>query len=193
MYEAEIAALEELLAPIRADLGTDARGLEVGVGTGRFAAPLKIGHGVEPAPKMAELARHSGIDVTEAPAEALPFDDATFDHTAFITSLCFVTDAARSLHEARRVTREGGWILVAFLNRASALGEQLAATQHSDPFYEHATLRTADEIEALLQQAGYRVHDARQVTLSDDGRPEVRPGTDAGLFCAFSARLTNGH
>ena len=39
----------ELLA-VKAFLPTAGRGLEIGVGTGRFAGPLGIGTGVEPAP-----------------------------------------------------------------------------------------------------------------------------------------------
>jgi len=53
-------------------------GLEVGVSTGRFAVPLGIRIGVEPANAMAEIARKRGIEVYDAKGEKLPFDDESF-------------------------------------------------------------------------------------------------------------------
>jgi SAM-dependent methyltransferase len=50
-------------------------GVEIGVGTGLFAVPLGILIGVEPSPRMAELARYRGIEVLENVAEELPFAD----------------------------------------------------------------------------------------------------------------------
>src|SRR3990172_9308756 len=47
--------------------------LEVGVGTGRFALPLGVKTGVEPAKAMAEIARRRGINVFQANGENLPF------------------------------------------------------------------------------------------------------------------------
>ena len=55
------------------------RVLEVGVGTGRFASRLGVKVGVEPAKAMADMARKRGIEVYEARAEELPFDDESFD------------------------------------------------------------------------------------------------------------------
>ena len=52
-YESEILALKEFLAP-------HLRGLEIGVGTGRFAVPLGIQMGVEPAAAMAVKAQDAG-------------------------------------------------------------------------------------------------------------------------------------
>ena len=64
-YRAELAAIEVLLP--RAG-----RGLEIGVGTGRFAGPLGIKVGVEPARAMAARAKNRGIEVVRGCAEALP-------------------------------------------------------------------------------------------------------------------------
>lgn len=187
LYRAELVAVEELLTPIRDQHGPDAPGLEIGVGTGRFAAPLGIPHGVEPAPQMARVARARGVTVTDGVAENLPYLAAEFAYTVFITALCFVTDPARALSEARRVTRDDGAIVVVFLNPASPAGKQLTAGQADDPYYVHARLRTPEEITALLDDAGFEVVDSRQVTASPEGTIEVRPGTDAGLFCGYRA------
>lgn len=188
LYRAELTAVAELLAPIQATAGTGAEGLEIGVGTGRFAAPLGISHGLEPAPRMAELARARGIEVVAGVAEDLPFDTARFAYTAFLTSLCFVTDPDRALREAHRVTAEGGAILVAYLNRASPPGQDLAARQAEDPYYAHAHLMTTHELEALLRAAGFAPEDSRQVLAGPDGVPVVRSGAEDGLFCVLRAR-----
>jgi ubiquinone/menaquinone biosynthesis C-methylase UbiE len=54
-------------------------GIEVGVGTGRFAAPLCIKYGVEPSNKMRGIAKQRGIMVVDGIAEHLPFEDSRFD------------------------------------------------------------------------------------------------------------------
>lgn len=66
------AYLSELLAA-RALLPWSGRGLEIGVGTGRFAAPLGVAFGLDPAAEMLGYARERGIGVVRAVAEALPF------------------------------------------------------------------------------------------------------------------------
>ena len=50
VYESELRALKRFM-------GSGGIGLEIGVGTGRFAVPLGIEVGVEPAAAMADLAR----------------------------------------------------------------------------------------------------------------------------------------
>ncbi|GGG59739.1 type 11 methyltransferase [Kocuria dechangensis] len=194
LYRAELTAVAELLAPVRAAAGAGAEGLEIGVGTGRFAAPLGISHGLEPAPRMARLARARGIDVVAGVAEDLPFGTGRFAYTALLTSLCFVTDPARALREARRVTVGGGAVLVAYLNRVGPPGQELAARQAEDPYYSHAHLMTTPELEALLRGAGFLPEDSRQVLAGPEGAPVVRPGAEEGLFCVLRARAQGaGH
>src|SRR5699024_6126935 len=113
LYRAELDLVGDLLEPLR-PIGP---GLEVGAGTGRFAAPLGIDTGLEPSPRMGEYARERGVHIVRGLAEDLPFADASFGYTAFLTSLCFVPDHVRALGEAHRVTIPGGGIVIAFLNR----------------------------------------------------------------------------
>ena len=54
------AYVSELLA-VRALLPLGAQGLEVGVGTGRFAGPLGVGWGVDPAAGVLPYARERGV------------------------------------------------------------------------------------------------------------------------------------
>lgn len=71
-YRSEFRAVQEVLAPV-------GRALEVGVGTGRFAAPLGIRFGADPAAAMLRRARERGVTVIWAVDERLPFRDRCFD------------------------------------------------------------------------------------------------------------------
>ena len=53
-------------------------------------------------------ARHPGVDVRLAPAEAIPFDDHSFDVVLSQLVLHFVSDPAQAAGELRRVLRPGG-------------------------------------------------------------------------------------
>ena len=63
------AYLSELLA-VRTLLPWKGRGLEIGVGTGRFASPLGVEFGIDPAAEMLDYAEARGVRVVRAVAEA---------------------------------------------------------------------------------------------------------------------------
>lgn len=54
VYKAELMAVKEMIPAGKS-------GLEIGTGTGRFAFPLGIRHGVEPSGRMREIAQKRGI------------------------------------------------------------------------------------------------------------------------------------
>lgn len=66
------AYLSELLA-VRALLPWEGEGIEVGVGTGRFAARLGVRMGLDPAGSMLRHAKDRKLSVAQGVAEALPF------------------------------------------------------------------------------------------------------------------------
>jgi SAM-dependent methyltransferase len=92
--------------------------LDVGCGPGALTAVLAgiVGPehvaAVDPSEPFVEecRARVPGADIRVAPAEALPFDDRTFDRTLCQLVLHFVTDPAASVREMARVTRAGGLV-----------------------------------------------------------------------------------
>ena len=81
VYQSELTAIREQLLKLPENI----RGIEVGLGTGRFALPLGIKEGVEPSSGMAEKAINRGIEVIEGLAERLPYGDLQFDFVLFVT------------------------------------------------------------------------------------------------------------
>jgi len=87
-FDRHSAAYQSELAAIRGALGLGRGvGLEIGVGTGRFAAPLGIVEGVEPAATMRRIAASRGVHAVAGVAEALPFGNDAFDFALMVTTV----------------------------------------------------------------------------------------------------------
>ena len=89
--------------------------LDVATGTGLVAAELVPRGfrvtGVDQSPEMLASARRrfgERLELVEASAEALPFDDASFDHLTVTYLLRYVEDPAATLVELARAVRPGG-------------------------------------------------------------------------------------
>ncbi|OGO50063.1 MAG: hypothetical protein A2148_06090 [Chloroflexi bacterium RBG_16_68_14] len=105
---------------VRPRLMGEVRGrvLEIGAGTGASFAhypPEAQVVATEPDPFMLERARRrlaelgaSHIELHQAPAEQLPFENASFDHVVSSLVLCTVPDLPRALAEARRILKPEG-------------------------------------------------------------------------------------
>lgn len=114
------AAERTFLRPVREEVAGKARGrvLEIGCGTGAsfpyYRGTVTELVATEPDPHMLARARTRAaavgrtIDLRQAPAEALPFDDRSFDTVVSTLVLCTVRDPARALAEVKRVLRPGG-------------------------------------------------------------------------------------
>ncbi|MBN2323589.1 MAG: methyltransferase domain-containing protein [Spirochaetes bacterium] len=160
------AWLSELDA-VRYFIPESGRGMEIGVGSGRFAAHLGIGVGVEPSEAMRKLARVRGIDVYDAVAESLPFGDGTFDFALMVTTICFVDDVRTSFTEARRVLKKGGRFIVGFVDRNSDLGRTYEIHKEENVFYRDATFYSTDDVIALLDECGFEKPQAVQTIFGD--------------------------
>lgn len=145
-YLSELEALKKVL-PKRG------KGLEVGVGTGRFASALGIGYGIEPSSNMVKIARQRGVDARLGIGERLPFTNASFNYVAIIITLCFVKDPQKVLKEARRVLKRSGKIIIGIIDKDSFLGKFYQ--RKKSIFYKQARFFSLKETTQLLRETGF--------------------------------------
>jgi ubiquinone/menaquinone biosynthesis C-methylase UbiE len=159
------------------------RVLDVGCGTGvatRLAAE-QVGAegrvtGIDVNPGMLAVARsvtpdETAIEWKEASAEAIPFDDRSFDVVLCQLSLQFMPDRAKALGEMRRVLVPGGRLVLNVPGPAGLLFETLADAMEHHIAPEAATfvhtvfsLHEEPEIKGLLKDAAFRDVDAHAYT-----------------------------
>jgi demethylmenaquinone methyltransferase / 2-methoxy-6-polyprenyl-1,4-benzoquinol methylase len=101
----------------RVHAGPGDRVLDVATGTGAVAAELLRQKrctvvGVDQSPEMLAVARQHvpDVELVEASAESLPFEDASFDALTVTYLLRYVDDPGATLAELARVVRPGGTI-----------------------------------------------------------------------------------
>lgn len=166
-YAEEVARRMQALAPSRI--------LETAAGTGIVteaiarAVPDSRIVATDLNPDMLTIARErlalDGIEVVEADAQNLPFEDGSFDAVVSQFGVMFYPDKARGAAEARRVLRDGGtylaviWDTLARNPVSSAISDALAAEFPDDPprFLERAPFGYADReaIERDMRAGGF--------------------------------------
>jgi SAM-dependent methyltransferase len=186
-YELQMGRWSRRLAPRFAgfvQIAGPARVLDVGCGTGVLSFCLA---------ERSDIAGVNGIDMSAAYIEhakrrsrdarltfqtgdacALPFPDASFDHSLSMLALQFIPQADRAVHEMRRVTRSGGTIAAATWDTRGGF----------------VAYRMIFDAAAIIDPNGHK-HRARAYT-----RPLSRPGElarlwhDAGLLDVVQDMLT---
>ena len=102
--------------------------LDVGCGEGRFCRMLRAKGvdttGVDPTSSLIAYARDVDPNgrYVEAKAQALPFNDATFDLVVSYNSLIDIPEIAPAIAEMARVLKQGGALLIANLNGFNTAG-----------------------------------------------------------------------
>lgn len=182
-YLSELEAIKKVL-PKRG------KGLEIGVGTGRFAAPLGIAFGIDPARNMLNVAKQRGVDVRLGSGECLPFRNSTFDYVAIIITLCFVKDPQKVLTEARRVLKRHGKIIIGIIDKDSFLGKFYQ--KKKSVFYKGAKFFSVKEVIDLLGIVGFSKFYYYQTVfkLLDkiDSTEKPQKGFGKGGFIVISAK-----
>ena len=145
-YFSEIEAVKKVL-PKRG------KGLEIGVGTGRFAGALGVKFGIDPSGKMLEAAKKRGVEVKLGSGEKISFKDSTFDYVAIIITLCFVKNPLKVLKESRRVLKKNGKIVIGIVDKDSFLGKFYQ--KKKSVFYKQANFFSVEEVVKMLKNAGF--------------------------------------
>ena len=148
------AYLSELEA-VKHFIPAEGEGLEVGVGSGQFAKPLGIQKGLEPSAAMRKLAEKLGLEVCDGVAEALPFQDMSFDYVTMITTICFLDDAHQAFREVHRILRQDGTFIIGLVDKESPLGQIYAARKLENVFYKDATFYSVQDVLDLLNENGF--------------------------------------
>ena len=141
------------------------RVLDVGCGPGILTAPLVERCGpegvgaVDPSPPFVADVRERlpGVDVREAAAEALPFDDHAFDAALAQLVVHFMTDPVAGLREMGRVTKPGGVVAASvwdFVGGTAPLSVFWRAAQELDPAAPGEADRAGTHAGALVELAG---------------------------------------
>jgi len=186
------AYLSELKA-IRKVLPKAGKGLEIGVGTARFAAPLGVEVGIDPARNMIAIAKKRGIDARLGSGECLPFGNSTFDYVAIIITICFVQDPQKVIKEAIRVLKKKGRIIIGIIDRDSFLGKFYQGKRSI--FYRKANFFSVREIADLLKAAGFNrfsyYQTIFQLPARMDSIQKPKKGFGKGGFVMMSAQKSN--
>jgi len=147
----------------------EGRVLELGVGMGlnlRFYDPGKVREvlGVDPSPELRAVAEAAERDpalkvkVEDGDAEALPFEDNSFDTVVCTFTLCSVCTPARALGEARRVLKPGGRLL--FCEHGLAPDAGVAKWQRRiEPVWKRIAggCHLTRPVASAIQAAGFKV------------------------------------
>jgi len=139
-YDRFMGRYSAVLTPQMADFAQIAAGqrvVDVGCGPGALVAEL-IDRGahvsaVDPSPQFVGAARerYPDVDVRQAAAEELPFEDASFDAALAQLVVHFMADPVRGIAEMARVTGDGGVV-------AASVWDMVGGQAPISPFWRAA-------------------------------------------------------
>jgi len=170
-YDRFMGRYSTQLSPQLADFGRVRAGqrvLDVGCGPGALTAELvrRLGEGavsaVDPSEPFVAAARdrYPGVDVQQASAERIPFDDSNFDAAFAQLVVHFMADPVVGLGEMKRVTCAGGIVAACVWDHAgerTPLAAFWQAARELDPeVHDESDLAGAREghLRELLEEAG---------------------------------------
>jgi len=182
LYQAELKAIKQAI-PV------DGVGIEIGVGTGRFALPLGIKYGIEPSKAMASIAKKRGIIIKEAVAENLPFTDQRFDFVTMITVDCFISDLPKAFLEVYRILKSNGSLIIGMIDKASELGQEYEDKKQTNKFYKDVFFHTVEELTSILTQCEFKKFQYWQTLIKSDSKEIQFPeeGYGKGSFVVIKA------
>jgi ubiquinone/menaquinone biosynthesis C-methylase UbiE len=174
-YDRSLGLMERVaLGPFRREFGALLEGetLEVAIGSGlnlpSYSPRVTRATGVDLSSEMLRKARERAealglpIDLRQADAEALPFDDASFDTVAISLALCTIPDPGKALRELSRVCRPTGRIVLLEHVRSTA-GPLALAQRALSPLNERSIgCHLARETVDLARALGFTIDEERR-------------------------------
>jgi ubiquinone/menaquinone biosynthesis C-methylase UbiE len=148
LYQSELLAMKQAVPQNKT-------GIEIGVGSGRFAEPLNIKYGVEPSESMAAMAKQRGVEVVNAIAENLPIENQSYDFATMVTTVCFLNDIPKAFSEVHRILKPEGEFIIGLIDRNSELGKKYEQQKNTNKFYKDAHFHSTEEITRLLADSGF--------------------------------------
>ncbi|MFW6140129.1 MAG: class I SAM-dependent methyltransferase [Acidobacteriota bacterium] len=184
VYKSELDAVKELIPA--------GKGMEIGVGTGRFATPFHLEFGLDPSLNMLQLSKKRGVKVVCGKGEELPFKNESFHFILIVVTLCFVNDVMRVLKESKRALKKSGTLIIGLINKNSPLGKKYQKSRKKSEFYRDAEFLYPEKILNLLKITGFEFIDSRQTLIQPlhEISPSQIPekGYDQGGFVVLKAR-----
>ena len=186
LYDA-LVPMEWLLAPHRVYLARNLSGrvLDLGAGTGALFPHLAVAaesaaergnalelHAVEPDPHMRRRAVRTAerdgvaVDIRDARAEALPYEDDAFDAVLSAMVFCTVQDPDRALEEVARVLTPGGEFR--FLEHVHADGWRASGQRFVNPLWKRVAggcHLTRDTVGRFVDHQAFTVEELERVDL----------------------------
>ena len=143
------------LGMLRAAIPNHGRGLEVGIGSGRFSVPFGINYGIDPSRELLRMTKHRGIEVVLGEGEHLPYRAGCFEYVLMMTVVCFLDDVTAVFLEANRVLIPGGILVVGFIEAGGEISLQYQNKSTKGRFLRCAQFRTAEEVGKFFKTAGF--------------------------------------
>ncbi|MFO7846933.1 MAG: class I SAM-dependent methyltransferase [Balneolaceae bacterium] len=174
-FQSELNALDKAVP-------SNGHGLEIGIGTGRFAEKLPINRGIDPSENMARVAKQRGIETFLAKAENMPFLSDTFDFAVMITTVCFLDDIQKAFRETVRVLKPNGKFIIGMIDKDSPLGQKYQKNKEDNPFYRNAHFHSVSDITESLENTSFGDFEFWQtlITASEEEPEEPQPGYGEG-------------
>ncbi len=177
-YLSEVAAFKKVVPK--------GKGLEIGVGTGRFAESLGINIGIDPSENMLKIAESRGVKTFLGSGEKLPFADNEYDFVLIAFTICFADDPDKMIKEARRVLKNNGRIIIGIIDKNSKTGKIYQNKKAKSKFYNIAKFYSTEELIELLKNYDFKNIKTLQ-TLSDllenlNKTDDIKEGWGEGSF-----------
>jgi ubiquinone/menaquinone biosynthesis C-methylase UbiE len=140
---------------LRAAIPDQGHGLEVGVGSGRFAVPFDIHCGIDPSRELIRIAKRRGIEVVRGEGEHLPYRTSSFDYVLMMTVICFLDDVIAVFREVNRVLRPGGILVVGFIEKGGKIYQLYQHESTKGRFLRFAKFRAVGDVDRFFRDAGF--------------------------------------